>query len=161
MQGGEVGTPFAVYWAGQSISVVTVSGEGMGKKTVILAACVLALWAATAAGVGEANAANAQKDMTGKDAFDSSQALRTLVTSTVVILVIGVGAMYLAKKVMPKVSAAMGKELRVVESISLGPRKHVYVVKVGTRKLLIGGANEAVTFLADVTEALGESQKHE
>ncbi len=92
----------------------------------------------------------------GQNTLDTGDALKTLVTSILVIVVFGVAAVYVAKKVMPKVSAAMGKELRVVESIGLGPRKQVYILKVGSKKLLIGAANESITFLADITEATSQ-----
>jgi flagellar biosynthetic protein FliO len=126
------------------------------KKTIIVPIflLVLAFPVLTARAEGSTGLENL-----GKNTLDTGDALKSLVTSILVIIVLGVAAVYVAKKVMPKVSAAMGKELRVVESINLGPRKQVYVVKVGTKKLLIGAASESVTFLADVTEAMREPGK--
>ncbi len=92
--------------------------------------------------------------------LDTSDALKKLVTSTLVIIVLGAAAIYVTKRVMPKVNSAMGRDIKVVETMRLGPRKQVFVIKVGSRKLLIGGGGETITFLADVTESLAEAAAH-
>jgi flagellar biosynthetic protein FliO len=97
--------------------------------------------------------------LVGQNVLDTSEALRKLVTSTLVIIVLGGAAIYLAKRVMPKVNSAMGREIKVIESMRLGPKKQVYVIKVGSRKFLIGGGGESITYLADVTESLAEAVK--
>ena len=129
------------------------------KKTVALLIIALAFTLPMAAGAEESKDTIAGPQPVGQNALDTSEALKKLAISMVVIIVLGVVAVYVTKKVMPKVNAAMGKELRVVESLSLGPRKQVHVLKVGPRKLLVGAAAESITYLADVTEALAEAAK--
>jgi flagellar biosynthetic protein FliO len=98
--------------------------------------------------------ATGEAQTVGQNTLETSDALGKLVTSTLAIIVLGVVAVYVVKRVMPKVSSAMGKELRVIESMSLGPRKQIHIVKVGRRKLLVGSGTDSVTCLADVTDAL-------
>jgi flagellar biogenesis protein FliO len=81
-----------------------------------------------------------------------------------VILVggLGVAAIYLSKKLVPKFVRLSGKEIRITETAYIGQRKAVHLLKIGDRTLLIGSTNESITKLADVTEALGnvpEQQK--
>jgi flagellar biogenesis protein FliO len=49
-----------------------------------------------------------------------------------------------------------GKQIHVLETTHLGPRKAVHLVKIGEQQLLIGSTNESITTLADVTGALTE-----
>jgi flagellar biosynthetic protein FliO len=70
------------------------------------------------------------------------------------LLVIGLGAaaFVLSKKVLPRVARGSAKEIRVVETIYLGPRKALHLVEVGHRRLLIGSTNESITPLATVSD---------
>lgn len=43
-------------------------------------------------------------------------------------------------------------ELRVLESVSLGPQRALHIVAVGTRRLLISSCSSQITLVADVTE---------
>ncbi len=72
-----------------------------------------------------------------------------------ILLVIGLGAaaFYLSKKVLPKVARGSAKEIRVVETVYLGPRKALHLVEVGHHRLLIGSTNETITPLAAVSDA--------
>jgi len=78
-------------------------------------------------------------------------------------LVIGLGgaALYLSKRVLPKVTRTSGKEIHVLETSYLGPRKALHLVEVGSHRLLIGSTNESITPLAHVTEAWIEMSKRQ
>ncbi len=69
-------------------------------------------------------------------------------------LVIGLGsaALYLSKKVLPRVANAPGKEVHVLETTYLGPRKALHLVEVANQRLLIASTNESVTMLAHVSD---------
>ncbi|NQT03593.1 MAG: flagellar biosynthetic protein FliO, partial [Planctomycetes bacterium] len=49
-----------------------------------------------------------------------------------------------------------GKEIRIAETVHLGPRKAVHLLEVGGRRFLIGSTNENITRLADLTGTLTE-----
>ena len=70
----------------------------------------------------------------------------------------------LFRKVMPRLTPLRGRDLQVLESAALGARNRVYLLRVGKRKLLVGGAKEGLVMLADVSEGeefAGELLNHE
>lgn len=71
-----------------------------------------------------------------------------------ILLVVGLGAaaLYLSKKVLPRVARVSAKEIRVVETVYLGPRKALHLVEVGHHRLLIGSTHETITPLATVSD---------
>ena len=72
------------------------------------------------------------------------------------VIIMGAAAIYLSRKLLPRFTQLSGKRIRVVETVHLGPRKTLYLLKIGERQLLIGSTNENITRLADVTGALCE-----
>jgi flagellar biogenesis protein FliO len=76
-----------------------------------------------------------------------------MMLSVGLVLGLGVAALYLSKKVLPKVTQAPGKEIHVLETAYLGPRKTLHLVEVGGRRLLIAGTNDRVTMLTNVSDA--------
>jgi flagellar biosynthetic protein FliO len=67
------------------------------------------------------------------------------------VVVLGVAAIYVSRKLLPKIANLPGKEIRIIETVHLGPRKAVHLLEIGNRRLLIGSTNENVTKLADIT----------
>jgi flagellar biogenesis protein FliO len=49
-----------------------------------------------------------------------------------------------------------GKNVRVLETVHLGSRKTVHLLRVGSRKYLVGSSRERISLLADVTEAAAD-----
>ncbi len=80
-----------------------------------------------------------------------------------VALVIGLGAaaLYLSKKVLPRVTNTMGREIRVIETTCLGPRKALHLVEVGNQRLLIASTSDHVTMLSHVGDAWLDLPKQE
>ena len=72
-----------------------------------------------------------------------------------IALVVGLGvvALYLSKRVLPKMARASAKEIRIIETVYLGPRKALHLVEVGRHRLLIGSTHDTITPLATVSEA--------
>ncbi|MBN2314627.1 MAG: flagellar biosynthetic protein FliO [Sedimentisphaerales bacterium] len=68
------------------------------------------------------------------------------------VVALGVAAFYVSKKLLPRIATAPGKEIRIVETLHLGPRKAVHLIDVGHRRFLIGSTHETVTKLADLHE---------
>jgi flagellar biogenesis protein FliO len=84
----------------------------------------------------------------------TGEAVRTLMISIVVLIVIGTAAIYAAKKWLPKMGLAKGKNITVMESVQLAPNRAVHLIQVGSQRFLLGSSNESVRMLADVTLAL-------
>lgn len=67
------------------------------------------------------------------------------------VLALFVTAVYVSKKLLPKITNLPGKEIRIVETVHLGPRKTVHLLEIDNRRFLIGSTNENITKLADLT----------
>ncbi len=80
---------------------------------------------------------------------------RTMV-AVVFVIVLGAAAIYVSRKLLPKIAGLPGKEIRVVETVHLGPRKAVHLLQIGHRRILVGSTNENITKLADLTEGFGD-----
>ncbi len=79
-----------------------------------------------------------------------------IMLSILLVVALGAAAIYVSRKVLPKITNLPGKQIHVLETTHLGPRKAVHLVKIGDQQLLIGSTNESITRLADVTGALTE-----
>lgn len=93
--------------------------------------------------------------------LDNGRLFLKMMGSVVLVIALGAAALYLSKKVLPKVTNAAGKEIRVVETTYLGPRKALHLVEVGNQKLLIGSTNENIATLAHVGEPWLDLSKQE
>jgi flagellar biogenesis protein FliO len=69
-------------------------------------------------------------------------------------LVLGLGgaALYLSRKVLPKVTQRSGKEIHLLETVCLGPRKALHLVEVGGQRLLIASTSDHVAMLTTLNE---------
>ena len=71
------------------------------------------------------------------------------------VVALGIAAVYLSKRLLPRLNLP-GKRIQVSETVHLGPRKAIHLIKIGKQTLLIGSTNENITKLADVTDQLSE-----
>ena len=79
-----------------------------------------------------------------------------MILMVLVVVVFGVAAIYLSKKLLPKFSRLPGKRIQVCETVHIGPRKAIHLIKIDEQTLLIGSTNENISKLADVTDQLSE-----
>jgi len=84
-----------------------------------------------------------------------------MMLAVLIVVVLGAAAIYVSKKLLPRITNLPGKEIRVVETVHLGPKKAVHVLEVGSRRLLIGSTSENVTKLADITSDLADFSAHD
>ncbi len=70
------------------------------------------------------------------------------------VLALFITAIYVSKKLLPKIANLPGKEIRIIETVHLGPRKAVHLLEIDNRRFLIGSTNENITKLADITGTL-------
>jgi flagellar biogenesis protein FliO len=87
-------------------------------------------------------------------ATSTSDALKRLVISVVVVVVVGSVAIWASKKYLPRISAVKGKNMRVLDTVQLAPNRALHIVEVGSQKFLIGSSVDSVRMLADVTLSL-------
>ena len=81
--------------------------------------------------------------------------------SVVLVVILGVGAIYVSRRLLPRLTHLPSKEIRIVETAYLGPRKAVHLVKIGDQRLLIGSTNENITMLTHVSDPLADLAAHQ
>ncbi len=74
--------------------------------------------------------------------------------SVLLVIVLGSSAVFVSKRLLPKISNRPGKEIHIIETAHLGPRKMVHLLRVGNQRLLVGSTNENITILANVTDTM-------
>lgn len=79
-----------------------------------------------------------------------------MMVSVLLVIVLGVTAVYFSKKFLPKITNLPGKEIKIVETVHLGNRKTMHLVKVGSQRFLIGSTNENITKLAEIYDSFSE-----
>ncbi len=84
-----------------------------------------------------------------------------MMVSVLFVVAMGAAAIYVSKKFLPKITNMSGKEIRIAETVHLGPRKAVHLLEIGNRRLLIGSTNENITRLADLTSAFADLSTQE
>ena len=89
----------------------------------------------------------------GYDNFGGELYSKTIL-AVLFVLVLGAAAIYVSKKLLPKITNLPGKEIRIVETVHLGPRKTVHLLEIGDRRYLIGSTNETISTLADLDSTL-------
>ena len=76
-----------------------------------------------------------------------------MLAATLVVLVVGGLALFVVKKLLPRIRYASHKRISVLETAYLGSRKAVHLLQVGSVKLLVASSPEGVVRLDDVTRA--------
>jgi len=89
------------------------------------------------------------------DAGDGTGAMWRMLAYMLVIVVLGAAAIVVVKKVLPRIGAGPtgAKQISVVETLYLAPRKTVVLLQVGSRKILVAHSRDRLSVLADVTDA--------
>lgn len=87
----------------------------------------------------------------------SQELFYKMMLAVLLVVVLGITAIYISKKFMPGISRLSGKKIRISETVHLGQHRAVHLLKIGGRRLLIGSTNNSITSLADVTDALAET----
>jgi flagellar biogenesis protein FliO len=76
-----------------------------------------------------------------------------MLASAALVIALGIAAVYISKKLLPRISNLPNKKIRVIETTHIAPRKVLHLIQVGTRRLLIASTNETIAMLADVTDS--------
>lgn len=87
-----------------------------------------------------------------KDSLNTKELFFKMMLAVLFVIALGVAAIYVSKKFLPKISNLPGKKIRVVETLHLGSRKAMHLVKIGDQQFLIGSTTESITKLADITD---------
>ncbi|MFC1781100.1 flagellar biosynthetic protein FliO [Planctomycetota bacterium] len=75
-----------------------------------------------------------------------------LMLAVTITIVLGIAAIYFSRNILPKITKAAGKNISVIETVHLGPRKSLHIIEVDNRRILIGSTNENINTIADITK---------
>jgi flagellar biosynthetic protein FliO len=136
------------------------------KSTVVViaaAAAVIALCSLTGAaapGSGPSSTAgtwlNDPNGLLSQNGGVTRELIIKTVASLVLVVGLGVVAAYVMKRIGPRLCQIQGKQIRIIETTALGPKKALHVVEVGQQRFLIGSTPDQVTLLS----ALPQTQAH-
>lgn len=70
-----------------------------------------------------------------------------------VVAVIGIAGWFFVKKMNVPWVAGKGRHLSILETMSLGPRRSVYLIRAGKKQLLIGSSPEGLRLLSDLGDS--------
>jgi flagellar biogenesis protein FliO len=89
------------------------------------------------------------------DDGDPENPLLKMLVYSVLILVLGGVAIFVVKRVLPRVGVAPGpsRRVQVLETAHISPRKSVVAVRAGSRMLLLASTRDELRLLADITDA--------
>ncbi len=160
----------------------------MAVRTVIAALGCLLAWAAVAAPAAEGPAATQPGPATRPAALAKSRPagavfgggtygnrsltlkddpgrgpgamLRRMMAYTLVILVLGGVGLFVVRKVLPKLGATQGKKhIAVLETVYLGPKKSLHLLRVGAQRFLVAGSRDGIAMLGEVTSAFPDDDE--
>ncbi len=95
--------------------------------------------------------------MTTNNNLGGSEIFFKMILSVLFIVALGIAAIYISKKLLPH-KRLPGKEMRIIESVHLGPQKAVHLLKIGNKQLLIGSTADNITKLADLIDEFPQSE---
>ena len=128
---------------------------------------VLVMRSSLALGAGEAPVLDTNTPLPlnlsqeGQERWDSYSAVsQEMLTKTLLALalVLGLGlcVAWVTKRLLPRLGVNAGKDIRVLETTGLGPRKALHLVQVGSQQLLIGSTPEQISMLTVVNTGFDE-----
>ncbi|MCE5184979.1 MAG: flagellar biosynthetic protein FliO [Planctomycetaceae bacterium] len=103
------------------------------------------------------------KDLTTKDSksFNTGSLQDKLVQQFALMLllvaVFGAGAWLFCRKMSGRRGTSRGRNITITETASLGPRKLLHIVRIGSKQFLLASTPENIRLLSDVTQVLDET----
>ena len=84
--------------------------------------------------------------------FNGTELFYKTLLAVILVIIMGIAALFLTKKVLPKFANISGKEIKIIETVNLGPRKSLHLLEIGKRRFLIGSTYENINKLAELTD---------
>lgn len=89
--------------------------------------------------------------------FDTSGIYWRMMLAVLLVLALGAAAYYVSKKLGGKIVNLPNRRIRLVETLYLGSRKTLHLIKVGDRSIIIGTTPTTVNRIADLGQDTGGS----
>ena len=120
-------------------------------------AVIVALGSLTVAAAAGANAPSTNTWISDSNGLFSqnSGVTRELILKTigslVLVIALGIAAAYVLKRLGPRLGQIQGRQIRLIETTALGPKKALHIVEVEGQRFLIGSTAEQVTMLSPIS----------
>ena len=82
--------------------------------------------------------------------FDTGGIYLRMVLAILLVFALGVAAYYVSKRLGGKISNITGRQIKLVETLYLGSRKTLHLIKVGDRSIIVGTTPTTVTRIAEL-----------
>ncbi len=96
---------------------------------------------------------NLMKDSGPRSFAPSDGFVGKFITMIAVVAVIGLAGWVCVKKMNAPWTAGKNRHLTLIETMSLGPRRAVYLIQADGKKLLIGGGPEGLRLISDLGQS--------
>lgn len=91
------------------------------------------------------------KGSSGMSNFSKEPSLMSrLVVSLLLVGGLGAAAYIMTKKMGHKISAASGKNIKIIEAASIGNQRHILLVECQARKFLIGSSGQTISLISEL-----------
>jgi flagellar biogenesis protein FliO len=80
-----------------------------------------------------------------------------MMLAVLLVVILGLAAIYISKKLMPRITSLSGKKIQICETVRLGPHKAIHLIKTGEQTFLIGSTSESITKIAEITDSSGQT----
>jgi flagellar biosynthetic protein FliO len=87
---------------------------------------------------------NSDRQVTGTDL------MYRMFWSILIVAGLGIGVVYLSRKVLPKYGTGKGRYIRVLETLSLGSGNRVCLIEIEDKRLLIGSGSNGVSRISEL-----------
>lgn len=97
----------------------------------------------------------------GLGRHDTGGLLGQSLAAVLIILALGGAAIFVVKRLLPRLGVTHGRRMSVVETVSLGARKSLHIVQAGDRTLLVSDTREHLSLVADLTGCVDLGEEDE
>ena len=74
-------------------------------------------------------------DFTGSSALNGKELFYKTMLALLLVGALGTAAIFMTKKFLPRIANLQGKEIKVVETVHIGPRRSVLLLEIGKRRI--------------------------
>ena len=80
--------------------------------------------------------------------FGSRELVYKFVFSVLLVVILSITGIYLTRKFGSRITGFSGKKVQIIETVRLGPRKALHLLKIHNREILIASTSESITKIA-------------
>jgi len=89
--------------------------------------------------------------------FDTGPIYWRMMLAILLVLALGIAAYYVSKKVSGRIVNLPNRKIKLVETLYLGSKKSLHLIKVGDRNILVGTTPTTITRIADLSQDTEDS----